>query len=122
VSERLTLLMDAPPNLANARWHWHMKTRLKKKYWKAQDERQLVGLVEPPPSRPFERVSVHALFSLHNRMDPDNLHARLKWALDWLKSRGYIVNDSTKVIERLTVDQQIDRKRPGRLVLVIDAL
>jgi hypothetical protein len=27
------------------------------------------------------------------RMDHDNAHARLKWVLDWLQTRGYMAND-----------------------------
>lgn len=117
---RLTLLMDAPPNLANTSWgHWGSKHRAKKQYWKAQDERQLVGLIPPPPARRLQRVNIHAHFYLWNTMDGDNLHHRLKWAFDWLVTRGYLENDSPDVLRMIAVEQQIDRAKDGRLVLEI---
>lgn len=118
---KLVLQMDVPPNVANTSYgHWGAKQRAKKQYWRAQDERQLLGLIPPPPAKRMQRVKILARFYLWNTMDADNLRARLKWPIDWLVSRGYIEDDSPDVLRSLAEEQEIDRQRDGRLVLEIE--
>ena len=115
----MKLVLDLPPDLANARMHWRTKHARQRIYCEACDNRQLIGLL-PPPGEPLVRAKVTAHFQMHNEMDWDNLFARLKWALDWLVTRGYLVDDSPKVIpECPTVTQEIDRKNK-RLAITLD--
>ena len=116
----LTLLMDAPPQKGNERGHWKARWGRRKAYFNAQDSRQLAGLIPPPPAKPMDRVRIRAHLYLWNQMDPDNLTSRLKDAIDWCVSRGYLLSDSPVVIRELVVEQEIDRQKDGRLVLEIE--
>lgn len=109
----MKLTLDLPENLGNARLHWAAKHKAKRRYWEAQDRRQLLGLVEPPPSRPMPAVRVLAHLRLWNPADPDGCAARLKWALDWLVTRGYLLDDGPKVVRELVVTQEINRANTG---------
>lgn len=90
----IELTFPLPPNLANGRGHSRWSGARKKRYFKMMDERQAYGLVPPPPSVPHERVTLSAWMGLGARMDDDNAMLRAyKWPADWLRTRGYIVND-----------------------------
>lgn len=115
----MRLVMDAPENVANAFLHWRTLNRLKRLYREAQDQRQLLGLLPPPPPKPYERVRITADFRLWNTMDPDNLTARTKWAIDWLRTRGYIAGDTPQHITKLEVTQQIDRQSYSRVIVTL---
>lgn len=105
----MKLVLPLPPNLANARLHWAQKLRVKKRYYRDADERQLVGLVPPPPPEPMRSAVVSVHLHVHNRLDKDNLYARLKYLLDWLVTRGYLANDDPDTIRDLMVRQSIER-------------
>jgi len=61
-----------------------------------------------------------ATLYLHQRMDADNLMARMKWPLDWLVERGWITDDNPEVIEWTEPPiQVIDRKNP-RVVIELE--
>lgn len=105
--------LPLPANVANLRVDWRQRNRLRQVYYADCDRLQLAGLVPPPPDAALTAVGVHAHFRVGNRMDPDNMRARCKWALDWLRTRGYIVDDKSQVVRRFTDSQEIDRKAPG---------
>lgn len=110
----MRLALDLPKAVGNARGHWSTRYHRRKAYWQAQDRRQLLGLVEPPPARPSASVSVRAHFRVSKPNDPDNLTARLKDVMDWLKTRGYIEDDGPAVVRSLTVTQEtVPRKSVG---------
>jgi hypothetical protein len=92
----LTLTLPLPPNMANGRGHWRKKDRERKAYLAACDARQAAGLVPPPPAVPLPWAELHAAMVMWAFMDCDNAIARLKWAVDWLVTRGYLEGDSRK--------------------------
>ena len=56
----------------------------------------------------------------YNKMDVDNLFARLKWPLDWLTRRGYIVDDSPDILDWQGIPKQkIDRKNQ-RIEIILE--
>lgn len=92
----IELALPMPPNNANpgSRTHWATKGRDKKKYFRDLDERQNCGLIPAPPVRPYDHALVSAWMGLGRRMDDDNAKFRAyKWPCDWLKTRGYLVDD-----------------------------
>jgi hypothetical protein len=99
-----------PDNLANSRTHWRTRSRLKKKYRAQLDELQNAGLIAPPPRHPLAHVTIRSVMQLGNPMDDDNAIARHKPILDWLKTRGYIVDDRRKCLRWEFFPEQIVRR------------
>ncbi len=101
----MKLTLPLPPNLANARLHWRAKVRKKDAYY-------MRCLVAAPkrPRLPYRRARIMVTLYTHQKMDADNLMARLKWPLDFLVKRGFIVDDSPDVLEWGVPRQAIDRK------------
>jgi hypothetical protein len=89
----LVFRFPMPPNLANARMHWRVKNRERQAYLGLLDGLQLAGRLPAPPAAPFARAAIRSAMVVGGAMDDDNAMARHKWALDWLKTRGYIVDD-----------------------------
>ena len=107
----IEILFGTPPDRGNAREHWRTVNKKKNLFYEECDNKQLLGLIPPPPKRPITKCKVEAHFKLHNPNDWDNLYARLKYPLDWLETRGYILDDSPRVIiEAPVVTQEVDRK------------
>jgi hypothetical protein len=103
-----------PPNLTNPRrrWHWAALHGQKQKYYSVCDLRQKVGLLPPPPKKPFTHATVSSVMKLGHAMDDDNALARHKWVLDWLKTRGYVVDDKKKNLAWTGLpEQQVGRKQ-----------
>ena len=74
--------------------------------------------IPQPPPTPFPQVVVRPTLYLGAHMDDDNATARLKWCLDWLKARQFIVDDSRKHLHLLTPHQAISKsKRYVRLAM-----
>jgi len=96
----LQLTLPLPPNLANARMHWRVKHKAKVDYYEACDWWQLAKQIPLPPERPWERTRITATAFVARRMDMGNLMHRVeKFPCDWLKTRGYIVDDSPEYLE-----------------------
>lgn len=111
-ARQLTLTMPMPVNRGNARMHWRPTLRAKKHYFADCDQRQLIGMIPPPPPTPFGRCVLNATMVLGQAMDDDNAMARLKYALDWIRTRGYVRDDSRRVIQWAGFPRQIvDRTR-----------
>ena len=104
-------------NLANSRAHWRTKHKAKKAYWERCDNLQFTpGFPSPPRGGPLKHVTIAHTWYVGNLMDPDNAYARLKWPIDFLRTRGYIVEDRASNVTLLSPIQHIDRKNP-RLTL-----
>ena len=98
-----------------------VKHREKKAYWKRCDNLMYFpDFPLAPEDGPMEGVTISATWYVRNLMDEDNAVARLKWVLDWLKTRGYIVDDRTENVSLAKPIQFIDRKDP-RLEIEIHA-
>ncbi len=98
----MRLVLPLPPNRANARWHWRKEARLKNEYYL-----RATAACMWRPDVPFESLTVTATLYTYNRMDDDNLSARMKWPLDWLELREIVGNDRNVT---LICRQAIDRK------------
>jgi hypothetical protein len=92
-----TLTLPLPPNLANpssGRGNWRAAANGKRRYFRQLDGLQNCGLIPPPPTTPYDGVVLDAWMGLGARMDDDNAMLRAyKWPCDWLRTRGYIVDD-----------------------------
>jgi len=108
----IKIFLGTPPDVGgNARKNWRTTLKGKKKYLAECDERQLLGLVPPPPAKPISLCRIATHFRTHCTLDWDNACARQKYPLDWLVTRGYLLDDSPKVIPACPiVTQEIDRK------------
>lgn len=96
-----------PPNMANdlAAKHWAVARRRKRGWTLLTDswaETSLPSYEDP--------VRLDATLYLWNRMDSDNLVARLKWIQDWLVDRRVIVDDHPDALVLGEISQEIDRK------------
>lgn len=119
----MTFTLPLPPNIANARMHWRVKNIERKAYMQACDALQAAGRVPAPPRQPFVRSWIEASITNAALSDDDNAMARLKWPVDWLKTRGYIVDDSRKHLTwRGLPDQHITRKDAPHVVITLDPI
>jgi hypothetical protein len=90
----LVFELPLPDNVANGRMHWRAKASRKKAYYALLDIFQgAKGMIPEPPAMPLTKPVAEITMRTARAMDHDNAHARLKWVLDWLQTRGYIVND-----------------------------
>lgn len=103
-----------PPNLANTRMHWTVKSRGKREYIEGCDRRYPIG---PATTLPTAKASV--TLYVHQPMDEDNAVARVKWPIDWFVTRGYVADDSPDCLS-LEVRQELDRKAQ-RIEITLEA-
>ena len=112
-----------PPNLTNRRSgasHWAVRGREKKDYLAQCDQRQNAGLIPPPPKTPFKQALISSWMLLGGAMDDDNALARHKWPLDWLKTRGYIVDDRRTCVKWTGLpEQEVKRGVDYRLEITL---
>ena len=102
----MVFTLPLPPNLANTTYaHWSVKRKAMKRYMESCDHWWLLegrsvfrkngwrslGTRTTPFLR---RAEISATLYLHQRMDTDNLMARLKWPIDWVVQMGFIADDS----------------------------
>jgi hypothetical protein len=103
VSEPLVFVLPLPVNIGNSRTHWAAKNKAKKDYWAICDFMLMAKRLPPRPARPVPRAQLAAAIHHTHDTDADNREARLKWAIDWLHTRGYIVDDGDAYLERQTI-------------------
>ena len=113
-SEGMKLTLPLPPNRANAREHWRVTHRKKKQYYKEAEMALVLQLGHPVSGItcvPFA-VTVSATTTLYvwNKMDRDNLVARLKWLIDCLVRYGLLIDDSEEWLDLQMPKQVVDRK------------
>lgn len=109
----LVFTLPMPENLTNPRrrGHWAAVHGAKQKYLAACDLLQKFGQVPPPPRRPLGRVTIASVMRLGAAMDDDNAMARHKWALDWLKTRGYVADDRRNNIRWVSLPHQVVKRK-----------
>ena len=118
----LTFAFPLPPNLNREQTqHWGAKHRQRKDWYALCDKLQTYGKLPAPPVKPLARATVSAVLVMPAAMDEDNAFRRAsKWPMDWLKTRGYIVNDTRKVLTWTGLpDQRITRSEEHRVEIVI---
>jgi hypothetical protein len=104
----MKLTMPLPGNRANARWHWTTEKILRDEFYLACD---VMCRGQRKNRKRWDRVTIKATLYVWQLSDQDNLVARLKWPLDYLVIRRYILDDSPKVLEWVGMpEQEIDRK------------
>ena len=119
MSESLVFVLPLPANMGNRRGHWSNTYRAKKDYWASLDAGVLVKRLPRPPARPFTKARLDAEIHHTHDTDSDNREARLKHALDWLTSRGYIVDDSDKHLERTGLVRAVPCRKVTERKLVL---
>lgn len=119
----LRFTLPLPMNMANARVHWAVRHVRRTEYFEACDALQARGAVPPPPSKPFEKATMLATLYVGGAMDQDNSVSRMKWSLDWLKTRGYIADDRAKNLQWLGFpNQRVKRDGNYRVELTLTEL
>ncbi len=118
--------LPMPENIANkgsGRGHWAIQHRARKAYHAHLDLLLAGGILPPPPPTPLAKATISAVMTLHNPMDEGNaIHRAEKWPCDWLKTRGYIVDDSKKHLKWAGLPvQRISRKNAPCLELTLEA-
>lgn len=111
---RLVFRFPMPANLTNAasgRSHWRVKHGEKQKFYSVCDLMQKAGLLPPAPEQPFSKVVLSSVMYLGAHMDDDNALARHKSVLDWLKTRGYLVEDRKKNIRWAGLPEQVVKRK-----------
>jgi hypothetical protein len=122
--EPLVFVLPLPVNIGNSRTHWAAKFKAKKDYWTLCDLMLMAKRLPARPAKPYPRAQLTAAIHHTHDTDADNREARLKWALDWLKTRGYIVDDGDAYLERTTVCGSVLCRKvtERRLVLTLTPL
>ena len=118
MSDPLKLELPLPPNLANGRMHWRAKHRKRGLYHLACDLAMMARTIPQPPASPLSPVTISSTLYVWSFNDDDNATARLKWAADWCKTRGYIVDDR-RPHARFTIPEQVIDRSNQRLVLTL---
>ena len=127
MSPALTLTLPMPDTLTNSgkgrSRHWRAVDRAKRQYWVVLDVHQAMGKVPPPPPAPLPRATLRSVMYVGGAMDDDNAVARHKWAIDWLRTRGYIATDRRSGLRWEAFPEQIVRRDQNyRLVLTLTPL
>lgn len=94
---QISIWIPRPPDNANNRQHWAVAERQRKRYVDELDVRLNLRQFPQPPHKPFPYVSIAStwyVFGRHRSLDSDNATRRLKPVIDWLRRRGYFVDDS----------------------------
>ena len=111
---RVSVTLPLPPNRANARGHWS------KHHAERMDYMTRAMVMHPKRLRePMPHARISATLYVWNKLDKDNLMARMKWPVDWLVSRGFIPDDSEKYLDWAMPKQVIDRKNQ-RVEITLD--
>jgi hypothetical protein len=121
VSEPLVFVLPLPINSGNSRTHWAAKDKARREYMQVCDYLAMAKRLPGRPAKPFSRAQLTAAIHHTHDTDADNREARLKWAIDWLKTRGYIVDDSDAHLDRTELCRAVPcRKNTDRkLVLTL---
>lgn len=123
MSAPLRFVVPMPPNIANARLHWRAKNRKRTEFFDRCDWLMAAKILPAPPEKPFRRVAVEAVLHLGAAMDHDNAFSRLKWPMDWLVRRGYLVDDRASNVRWDGMPQQVvKRNQDYRIELTLTPL
>ena len=108
-----------PVNLANSRMHWRAKYAAKKSWMDRTDMLVLTKLIPSPPTEPWQKAVVTVHLAMGNTMDFDNMVARCKWAIDWLVTRGYLLNDNPKCLRWSAMPTQEIVRKPNTTYMLV---
>ena len=112
-----------PANIANARMHWRVKLNAKNAFYAECDRRQLLNAIPAPRPTPFLVSTAKVTMHLGAEMDDDNAGHRCKWVWDWLKTRGYIVDDKKKNLKLAGYpEQRVKRNQNYRIEVILTEL
>jgi Holliday junction resolvase RusA-like endonuclease len=115
----MTITLPLPPNLGNGRLHWRTKQAKRRAY--QTNALILMAMESKIPAKPLPKARVTATLYVHQRMDADNLFARLKWPLDCLVRSGWLEDDGPDHLEWAAMPTQVvDRKNP-RIEITLEA-
>jgi hypothetical protein len=115
-STDLVFELPLPDNVANGRMHWRAKAKRKAWYWLSLDSLMFSADLPKPPKVPIRMPVAEIEMRTVRRMDHDNAHARLKWVLDWLQTRGYMANDRDL---RYQLDNKTAPRKEAGITLVL---
>jgi len=113
MSSPITMRFPMPPARANDARGWKGRHFGKQRYYADCDTWLLGKLIPKPPKTPWAGMEYTATLYVFNRFDDDNASAQLKWPLDWLELRGYVVNDrEARILEppRQVISRGKDRR------------
>lgn len=112
MKDAMIFLFPLPANRANSRGHWRKGFNARRKFYAECDLRVLARLLPRPPAEPWDRSTITAELTMRNPMDDDNALARCKDICDFLKTRGYITDDSRMHLRWTGIPtQRITRKQ-----------
>jgi hypothetical protein len=109
-----------PPDVANSRKHWAVRHKDSKAFAADCDALQAGGILPPPPARPWPKATIASWMTLFNPMDADNSVSRHKALIDWLVTRGYLLDDRRKCLTWVAMpNQRISRKNEPEIEIVL---
>jgi hypothetical protein len=115
----IELTLPLPPNIGNARMHWRTKLNAKKRWNRAASFLWHIGKLPDSFAAP-NKVRITAHLVVGGKMDIDNIFARLKWPIDFLKDFDYIVNDDPEHLEWGAMPtQEVSRKKAYTVTFTI---
>jgi hypothetical protein len=119
------LSLPLPPNMVNgalSRAHWSSKTKARTVYRQLCQAWTAVNYYFPPPFSLAPPVTITSVMYVHQTMDDDNAVARHKWAIDWLKDRGWLASDAHGKLRWSDMPHQrtIGRDEMPRLMIVLE--
>lgn len=118
--ETLTFHFPLPPNMGNWRGHWRRKHNARVEFYERCDLHRMAKLIPSAPAQPWVKATITAHFVVGAANDVDNLMARAKWALDWLRDRQYIADDRAKCLTWGAVPtQRVSRKDSYELTITL---
>ena len=110
----IELWLPKPPDNANARHHWRKALTLKQAYQAELDGRRALGYhCPPPPAQPIARARLEVRYyhGTKRLLDVDNAIRRLKPAIDWLVTNGYLAGDDPERLTWTIPEQIVDRAK-----------
>ncbi len=118
--ETLVFRFPLPPNNGNQRGHWRTRHAAHVAFRDACDLLQAGAVLPPPPAQPWQKAVVSASFVTYNAMDVDGSVSRCKHAIDWLVTRGYLVDDKPKHLSWAGMpDQRVSHKNTPELLITL---
>lgn len=103
-----TFELPLPQNLnRNRHTAWQAAHAAKRKWYALADAWGLRYRHPSPPAQPWRLIRVTAVLTMRASMDPENAMRRAsKWPMDWLVSRGYLVDDRAKHVRWTGLPEQ----------------
>lgn len=114
----VTLILPLCPDRGNSRRHWGLQRRMEAA-WALKAMAWLHNAGMRPPTKPYERFTLHVTVVTKRKSDLDNCTARLKVAIDYLRKKGWLLEDGPDYMTSLTVVNKVDTKWP-RIEVHID--